>query len=46
MVKVNNKDIRTMSITSFMINNENISHVFSTVSIVEFEQVNICEVYC
>ena len=41
MFKDNNKDTRTTSMTS-MFNFEDTSCFFSTVSIVNFEQVNVC----
>ena len=44
MFKVNNKNIKTTSMTFsgvVIVNFEHISHVFSSVFVVEYEQVNV-----
>ena len=45
MFKVNNKDTKTTPMASFwclIVNFEHISHLCSSVSIVNFEQINVC----
>ena len=42
MFKVNNKENRKTSSISFIVNFEHILHLFPNVSVVDFEQENIC----